>query len=191
MPSKTRSWPSDFARSEFLDDAGRGVRRQRIGRKRVAVHAVGGDGGDNPIQIGIERLHIGELFRACGIIDLIKYLRPFLAHDVHILGVELREVVGVGQRYDVQRIGEAAHEVLLSGRFLGRIVHAGIDDEMLRLLVGPQCRGVLGPQGRILLPRLFDRTVECLRFRPVAARDERQHRKQRQQREYKVLFHSC
>mgnify|MGYP000793240067 FL=1 len=53
------------------------------------------DGGDNLIQIGIERLHIDELFRACGIIDLIKYFRPLLAHDVHILGVELREVIGL------------------------------------------------------------------------------------------------
>ena len=79
---------------------------------------------------GIERLHIGELFRACGIIDLIKYLRPLLAHDVHILGVELREVIGVGQRHDVQRIREAAHEILLTRCFLGRVVQTGINNEM-------------------------------------------------------------
>ena len=88
------------------------------------------DGGDNLIQIGIERLHIGELFRACGIIDLIKYFRPLLAHDVHILGVELREVIGVGQRHDVQRIREAAHEILLTRCFLGRVVQTGINNEM-------------------------------------------------------------
>ena len=132
-------------RGKPINNASRGIRSQRVGRERVAVHAIGSDGNDDLIQVGVERRRIGEFLRTSGIVDLIEHLRAFLVHDGHVLGVEFREVVGVGQRHDVQRIRKAAHEVLLSGRFLGRIVHAGIDDEMLRLLVGPQCRGVLGP----------------------------------------------
>ena len=34
-------------------------RQQRVGRERVAVHAIGSDGNDDLIQVGVERRRIG------------------------------------------------------------------------------------------------------------------------------------
>ena len=53
-------------RGKPINNASRGIRSQRVGRERVAVHAIGSDGNDDLIQVGVERRRIGEFLRTSG-----------------------------------------------------------------------------------------------------------------------------
>ena len=111
-------------------------------------------------------------------------------HHGHVFRIELREVVGVRERHDVERIGKAAHEILLARGLLGRVVQPGVNDKVLGLLVGSQCRGIFGPEFGVLFPRLVYLILHGLHLRPVAACREGCGRNAQQQETYRQFrFH--
>ena len=167
-----------LCRGKSFDDkcsrrCGRCVARIGDTRKRVTVQSILLDRGDDFIEVSAEFCFIGQFPAAACIIDLIEHFRTFLTHSRHIFRIVLREVVGIGQRHDIERVGQATHEILFTGTRLGRVEQTGIDDKMFRLLVVAQRRRIFRPQFWILILRAFDFLFDGFRFVPVFTRSER------------------
>ena len=140
-----------FGRRKRRDNRGRSRGIQRVGGERIAVQVVGSYRGNHAVEVGFEGRIARKLRLARGVVHLVEHPGPLFVHRDHVLGVKAREVVGIRQRHDVQRVGQAAHVVLFARGGGRRIIEPGIGQEMFALLVFAQRSRILRPEGRILI----------------------------------------
>ena len=180
-------------RRERRNDRGRSRGIQRVGGERIAVQAVGGYRGYDSFQISFEG-RLSRKFAFSGrVVHLVEHPGPLFVHRDHVLGVEAREVVGIRQRHDVQRVGQTAHVVLFARGGGRRIIEPGIGQEMFALLVFAQRSRILRPEGRILICGALHLPFDSLRLGPVAARGGQSERRDRHAAEQigdDMVFHS-
>ena len=146
------------------------------------IEALRADDSDGPVEQSTQLSLVGQIGPQGSAVDAVEDPGAFLPHNRHVLAVEIGEIGRIFEHDEIERIGQAAHEILLAESHVGRIEQTGADDEVLRLLVGPQSGGILLPKGGVLLPRLANGGPDALGLGPVAARNEGRAEKNREQR---------
>ena len=121
---------------EFRDQQRRGFHAGWIALVRhagegVSVHAALPDTRDHFVQIGPQRLGVGELLHPSGVVHPVEHLRTLVVHQGHVLRIVCGEVVGIVEDHHVERVGQPAHEVLFARRHGGGVVEVRDNQKVL------------------------------------------------------------